>query len=293
VFHTDDPGSFSSLVAALREDLIANSGQRFRPGYQALVVYRFGVWSRRQTGAFGWLTEKLYVLAFLIVRGVYGIELPRSAVVGRRLSLPHAVGVVIGQDTWIGDDCTVRQNVTIGRYRHNRDRSTGAAPKVGNRVEIGPGAKVVGGVLVGDDSRIGPNAVVTRDVPSGASAFVPTAGILMPPSGGEQVGGREPVPLAGEFERQKEPHAAGTNFSVSAEVRYAFINLLSDLVEPDEEIEVDTPLLSTGLVDSFDIAALLSVIEDVYGVTIEPDEVDTATFDTPLQMLLRIEAGRS
>lgn len=71
-----------------------------------------------------------------------------------------------------------------------------------------------------------------------------------------------------------------------------FISLIRTAVRIDEPIDSQTPLISSGFIDSFDVVALLAVFERQYGVAIAPDQVDVETFDTPRQMLTRIEALR-
>lgn len=287
----DDPSRFGWLMSSWREDLVANRGQLLGPGFQALAVYRFGMWSNRQKGVFRWLASKVYTLAFLFIRNVYGIELPQSAVIGRRLWLPHAVGVVISGEVQIGDDCMIRQNVTIGRFGFGRTRET-PVPKLGNNVMVGPGAVIVGGVSVGDGARIGPNAVVMTDVPTGASAFVRSAGLLTSPGRGETLG-EGAAPTSDQRDGETKVVEVTPGVGELTEQVEGFIRFLSGIVEFDEEVGPDTPLLSTGIVDSFDVAALLGAIEDLYAVVIDPEDVDVDSFDTPAQMLVRIEAERS
>jgi serine O-acetyltransferase len=287
----DDPSRFGWLLSSWREDLVANRGQVFGPGFQALAVYRFGTWCSRQNGVPGWLANKLYTFAYLFIRNVYGIEIPQSAVIGRRLWLPHAVGVVISAQAQIGDDCMIRQNVTIGRFGLGRKREA-PVPKLGNNVMVGPGAVIVGGVTVGDGARIGPNAVVMTDVPAGASAFVRNAGLLMSPEPGETLG-EEEESTSDQLGSGAQVLGAGALVGELMDEVESFIRFLSDVLEVGEEIGPDTPLLSTGIVDSFDVTALLGAIEDRYEVVIDPEEVDVDTFDTPSQMVLRIEAERN
>jgi serine O-acetyltransferase len=83
---------------------------------------------------------------------------------GRNLRLPHPTGVVIHRDVTIGDDCMVMQQVTIGQL------ASGSVPKIGSRVYIGAGARVLGPIVIGDGARIGANAVVLCDVPPGTTA---------------------------------------------------------------------------------------------------------------------------
>lgn len=289
--NVEDPSTLKWLVSSWREDLTANKGRRFGPGFQALALYRFGVWSRRQAGVFGWVVNKIYTVAYLFVRSLYGVELPRSAVIGRRLWLPHPVGVIISGQTQIGDDCMIRQNVTIGRFGFGRMRSAGSVPKLGNGVMVGPGAVIVGGVTVGDGARIGPNAVIMTDVPAGVSAVVRAPGFLMLSGTEEAVHDEETFTSSERVgEAQAPTDDALVDRARDREAVSTFIGFIFDVVEPEEEIQADTPLLSTGIIDSFDVTALLGAIEDTYGVVIDPEEVDVDTFDTPVQMLSRIEA---
>jgi serine O-acetyltransferase len=101
-------------------------------------------------------------------RNVYGIELPYTATVGRRVVIEHQHGIVIHGQTVIGDDCIIRQGVTLGNKTLDRPED---APRLGNRVNVGAGAKVLGLVIIGDDATIGANAVVVKDVPPGALAM--------------------------------------------------------------------------------------------------------------------------
>lgn len=109
----------------------------------------------------------LYRVLFTGVRNFYGIELPYTARVGRRVVFEHQGGIVIHGFASLGDDCVVRQGVTLGN-RTFEERFT--APQLGNRVNVGAGAKVLGRVSVGDDAQIGANAVVLEDVPVGGVA---------------------------------------------------------------------------------------------------------------------------
>lgn len=83
---------------------------------------------------------------------------------GKRLALPHALGIVIHEDAVVGDDCMIMQQVTIGATNDQ------GVPQIGHNVYIGSGAKILGPVIIGDGARIGANAVVLTDVPDGATA---------------------------------------------------------------------------------------------------------------------------
>ena len=99
-----------------------------------------------------------------------------SAKIGRRLVIEHSGAIVVHGKTVIGDDCIIRQGVTIGNRRLDRPMD---APHIGNRVNIGAGAKILGAVRIGDDAEIGANAVVIADVPAGAIAVGVPARIVV------------------------------------------------------------------------------------------------------------------
>ncbi|MGF1632704.1 MAG: serine O-acetyltransferase [Phycisphaerae bacterium] len=161
---TDPP----SLLTLIREDLAAGRGDWTRPGFRAAAVYRFGVW---RMGVKNKLLRAplslIYRWAYRRCRNVYGIELPYSAKVGRRLVIEHQHGVVVHGNTVIGDDCVLRQGVTLGNKTPERPHD---APTLGDRVNVGAGAKILGAVTIGDDAQVGANAVVVKDVPAGMIA---------------------------------------------------------------------------------------------------------------------------
>lgn len=168
-----------SLLQILREDWGTHSHSLTMPGFHALAVHRVSVWGARQP-----LLVRLVVSAIvgrlnvLLIRNVYGVEISPTTVIGRRLRIGHHQGVVLGYDSVIGDDCLVRQNVTLGQS--NDEGRQDDQPRVGNGVQFGAGATVVGPVRIGDGARIGPGAVVTTHVPAGATAFAAPARVLKP-----------------------------------------------------------------------------------------------------------------
>jgi serine O-acetyltransferase len=109
----------------------------------------------------------VYRALFRKIRNTYGIELPYSAQLGRRVVIEHQSCIVIHGDCVLGDDCIIRQGVTLGNRYLDRPFD---APKLGKRVNVGAGAKIFGNVSIGDDASIGANAVVLCDVPAGATA---------------------------------------------------------------------------------------------------------------------------
>ena len=96
-----------------------------------------------------------------------GIEIHPGAHIGRRMFIDHGMGVVIGETAIVGDDVLIYHGVTLGGTGHEHAKRH---PTIGNRVTIGSGAKVLGNITVGDDSVIGANAVVVKDVPANHTA---------------------------------------------------------------------------------------------------------------------------
>jgi serine O-acetyltransferase len=115
---------------------------------------------------------RLYFLSRVvseISRLVTGIEIHPGATIGRRLVIDHGLGVVIGETAVVGDDCIIFHGTTLGGVKFEPVKRH---PTVGNRVLIGAGAKVLGPIHLGDDSRIGANVVIMEDVPAGARVSV-------------------------------------------------------------------------------------------------------------------------
>ncbi|QKD83022.1 serine acetyltransferase [Thermoleptolyngbya sichuanensis A183] len=157
-----------SLWQQIKEDWIAHGRDWTKPGFRAVAVHRFGVWRMSiKPKLLRAPFSILYRAMFRHVRNVYGIELPYTVQLGRRVIIEHQSAIVIHGQTVIGDDSVIRQGVTMGnRYL---DRPT-EAPRLGKRVNVGAGAKILGAVTLGDDANVGANAVVLKDVPAGKTA---------------------------------------------------------------------------------------------------------------------------
>jgi serine O-acetyltransferase len=159
----------------LREDWRTHDRQLFRQGLWVMVVYRFGRWRyniRRR-----WIRAPfsgIYKFLKLLSEILTGIELPCEAVVGRRFRIDHFGGIIISGDAVFGDDCVVRNGVTVG-LRHT---GKSGSPVIGSRVDIGAGAKILGSIRIGDDVAIGANAVVLIDVPPNSIAVGVPARVL-------------------------------------------------------------------------------------------------------------------
>lgn len=131
----------------------------------AIWVYRFGrrLDSRVDSLAKRILT-KAYWLAFRLVETLTGITLPKSASIGPGLRIWHFGNIVIHPEAKVGAHCTLRQGVTIGN-RHE----DGPVPSVGDNVDFGTYAQILGGVRIGNNCKIGAMSVVLDDVPDGAT----------------------------------------------------------------------------------------------------------------------------
>jgi serine O-acetyltransferase len=112
---------------------------------------------------------------FRYVRNHYGIELEYCTKVGRRVAIDHHSGIVVNGYAEIGDECRLRQNVTIGIK--TLDDPDGA-PRLGRGVDVGAGAVILGRIEIGDGAQIGANAVVLQDVPAGGLAVGVPARII-------------------------------------------------------------------------------------------------------------------
>lgn len=115
-------------------------------------------------------SKKFFFMARLISqlsRFFTGIEIHPGAKIGKGLFIDHGMGVVIGETTEIGDNVTIYHGVTLGGTGKDKGKRH---PTIGNDVVIGCGAKVLGPIIIGDGAKIGANAVVLKDVPTGVTA---------------------------------------------------------------------------------------------------------------------------
>ena len=148
------------------EDLKTQRERLLGLGFWALLVFRFGH-ARFLIGnklvRLPWTV--VYVVLNKMIEIVCGITIGSTAKIGRRFEIEHHGCIVIHGAAEIGDDCLIRQGVTIG---NTGSADPLGAPKIGNGVQIGAGAKIIGRINVGDHAIVGANAVVTRDVPNNA-----------------------------------------------------------------------------------------------------------------------------
>ncbi|NEX13028.1 serine acetyltransferase [Prosthecochloris sp. ZM] len=143
-------------------DLSTYEGKWSAQGFWVMVVYRFGQWRYRIGNP---LIRKpfslLYKFLYKIVQVVSGIELPCEVPLGKNFRIEHFGDIIISGYASFGDNCIIRNGVTVGLK--NIEEKT--APSIGNNVNIGAGAKILGNITIGNNVDIGANAVVITSVP--------------------------------------------------------------------------------------------------------------------------------
>ena len=140
----------------------------------AIAVYRFGRWNDSRPPGFSQkLCDRVYWFLFRIVETLTGVSFTKAAAIGPGLRIYHFGNIFIHSGVKIGSNCTLRQGVTIGN-RHEG----GGVPTLGDNVDLGAYAQVLGEVRIGDGARIGALSVVLQDVPPGATAVGIPAKIL-------------------------------------------------------------------------------------------------------------------
>lgn len=151
----------------IRNDLRSHQGDWGAQGFWALLVYRFGRW---RYGVRPAPLRKCFSLAYRVlykaVQIITGIELPCEVPIGSNFVIEHSGGIVVSGFARFGDNCRIRNGVVIGLSRVEDP----GAPCIGNNVDIGAGAKVLGSISIGHNVLIGANAVVLTDVPDNCIA---------------------------------------------------------------------------------------------------------------------------
>jgi serine O-acetyltransferase len=150
---------YSDIRAAQKRDPAANGFFEILFLYQGLHALMF-----HRIAHFFYKTGMFFIARFISQLGRWftGIEIHPGAKIGKRFFVDHGMGVVIGETAVVGDDVLLYQGVTLGGTGLEKGKRH---PTVGNNVVIGAGAKVLGNITIGDNSYIGSNAVVIKDVP--------------------------------------------------------------------------------------------------------------------------------
>ena len=126
------------------------------PGFHAILFYRLGHWF--------WKHKMFFIGRFTshIGRFLTGIEIHPGAQIGRKFFIDHGMGVVIGETAEVGDNVTLYHGVTLGGTTWKKIKRH---PTIGNNVVVGTGAKILGPITIGDNTRIGANSVVVSEIP--------------------------------------------------------------------------------------------------------------------------------
>ena len=156
------------MLTAIRQDIRAAKERHPAVPSTLQVIFAYpgvhAIWGHRISH---WLWNRGARVAARVfaelTRILTGVEIHPGAILGSGLFIDHATGVVIGETAEVGDDVTIYHGVTLGGSGNDTGKRH---PTIGDRVIIGAGAKVLGAIKIGDDSRIGANAVVVKEVPS-------------------------------------------------------------------------------------------------------------------------------
>ena len=151
----------------VRSDYLAHGSDWGAQGFWVMLVYRLGRW---RYGVRPTVLRKafslLYKVLYKFVQVITGVELPCEVKVGKNFVIDHFGGIVVSGYAQFGDSCRIRSGVVIGLARVGDP----CAPSIGNNVDIGAGAKLMGRITIGDNVNIGANSVVIRNVPANSIA---------------------------------------------------------------------------------------------------------------------------
>lgn len=166
--------SSEKLAGLIRRDIAANRG--YPKSILILMGFRLTHHLRERRGLASRIAYIPTVSIYKFVsEWLFGVEIPAATKIGSGLRLRHGIGVVINPAVTIGEDVMIRQNVTLGNRREDFD-----CPVIGDHVELGAGATVIGRCTVGDRARVGAGALVLQDIPAGGVAYSPAATIRAP-----------------------------------------------------------------------------------------------------------------
>jgi serine O-acetyltransferase len=131
------------------------------PGVHAILFHRIAhrIWKIKLF----WLGRLISHISRLLT----GIEIHPGAIIGSRFFIDHGMGVVIGETSVVGDDCTIYHGVTLGGTSWKQGKRH---PTLENKVVVGAGAKILGPITIGSGAKIGSNAVVVKDIPKNVVA---------------------------------------------------------------------------------------------------------------------------
>ncbi|MCU0533643.1 MAG: serine O-acetyltransferase [Hydrococcus sp. Prado102] len=205
------------------------------PGFHALLLHRGAHWLYRR---------HLFLLARLIStlnRFLTGIEIHPGAMIGERVFIAHGLGVVIGETAIVGDGTLIYQGVTLGGTGKEKGKRH---PTLGKNVVVGPGAKVLGNIEIGDNVCVGTESVVLRNVPENSVAIGIPARIVYSPFGTE-------VGLSRESQPDLEAQSIKCLFERIKELESQIESLKAEVNASSTETKEDATHKSNLLIEEF------------------------------------------
>lgn len=155
------------MFNTIRQDLANYQGDWAAQGFWVMLVYRFGQWRYTiKNSIIRKLFSFVYKFFYKLIQIITGIELPCETKIGQNFLIDHFGGIVISGYAKFGDNCRIRNGVVVGLKNVNEP----CAPQIGNNVDIGAGAKLLGNIKIGNNVHIGANSVVLIDIPDNAIA---------------------------------------------------------------------------------------------------------------------------
>ena len=192
------------------------------PGFQAILLHRFNHWL--------W-NKKLYLLARItahIARFLTGVEIHPGARIGRRFFIDHGMGIVIGETSEIGDDCSLYHGVTLGGTTWQKGKRH---PTLNENVVVGAGAKILGPITIGAGARIGCNAVVVKDIPPGATVVGVPGHVVVKKDDNDKLAQREAMAKKIGFDAYAERK------DMPDPIQNALDSMLDHMHKTDQEID--------------------------------------------------------
>ena len=157
----------NNLITLIKSDLAQNYMLKSK---FILILFRISNALYSNNKLIKTLSIPIFILYKLLTEFLLGLELPLGTKVGKGLVIYHGFGLVVNPGTIIGDYCILRQGVTIGN-KLLKDGTESKCPIIGDYVEIGASAIIIGDITIGDRAKIGAGTVVTKDIPEGKVAI--------------------------------------------------------------------------------------------------------------------------
>jgi serine O-acetyltransferase len=222
----------------------------FHPGLHSVILYRASRWFHLHR-----MTAVSLLINYLS-SALTGAQISHRARIGKALVVYHPHGVVVGADAVLGEHCVLVHGVVIGQLHGGGDR-----PQIGDRLYAATGAKLLGRIRIGNNVRVGPNAVVTAALPDNVVVAGNPARIV----------GRRGAPHGAAAAKRAPAHAS---IARDAELIQRLAALIKRSLDGASASEVDahTPLLGGGVgLDSLEVLRLINEIEEEFGLTIDED----------------------